>query len=61
MIINNVFKLFEKEEAASSPPPVKAPSEVKTEAENIKDKVRCRFCNELYSAEYYGCPYCKNK
>lgn len=68
MIINNLFKLFENGEAVSSPvassqapeKPV-APSEPKTEAEDIKGKVRCRFCDKLYSAEYNGCPYCKRK
>ncbi len=64
MIINNLFKLFENGEASSPAPvpaPVIAPPEPKTEAEDIKDKVRCRFCDKLYSAEYNGCPYCKQK
>lgn len=60
MIINNLFKLFETGEV-SYPAPVTAPPEPKTEAENINGKVRCRFCDKLYSAEYNGCPYCKKK
>lgn len=65
MIINNFFKLFENGEVSSpapiSPAPVIVPLEPKIEAENIKGKVRCRFCDKLYSAEYNGCPYCKKK
>jgi Na+/proline symporter len=65
MIINNIFKLIGGEDSSLLPPvkapPVEAPYEPGIEAENIKDKVRCRFCDKLYSAEYNGCPYCKMK
>lgn len=59
MIINNLFKLFEKEGSAAAPTAttVKSSSRAKSET----GKIRCRFCKRLYSAEYNGCPYCKKK
>lgn len=68
MIINNLFKLFEKGEEVSvtvttvpaSTTTVKQKAE-KHEEEPEEKKIRCRFCKKLYSAEYNGCPYCKKK
>lgn len=68
MIIGNLFKLFEGGEAVYSPAPaavtaVQTSSKAKAEEpeEEPEEKVRCRFCKKLYSAEYNGCPYCKKK
>ncbi len=70
MIMNNLFTLFSPEASASSAAPkadVSQPAkeEAKPKEEpkpkEAKPKIRCRFCNKLYSAEYNGCPHCKKK
>jgi len=66
MIINNLFKLFEKDAGVSSPsqaPQAKVSKTKSKDKEELKSgkKIRCRFCKRLYSAEYNGCPYCKKK
>jgi len=32
-----------------------------SKAKQEENKIRCRFCKRLYSADYNGCPYCKKK
>jgi len=59
MIINNLFKLFEKEGSAAAPAVTTVKSSPKAKAET--GKIRCRFCKKLYSSDYNGCPYCKKK
>jgi len=44
--------------AVTTTPIVKSSSKEKKE---IGNKIRCRFCKKLYSADYNGCPYCKKK
>jgi len=64
MIINNLFKLFEKEPSAPATTATTAPAQPAKKEEEPKEeekKIRCRFCKKLYSAEYNGCPYCKKK
>jgi len=72
MIMNNLFKLFEKGEevsatvttAPAATANIKQPAarqKARVEEEPEEKKIRCRFCKKLYSAEYNGCPYCKKK
>jgi len=63
MIINNLFKLFERESASVTQVKTtskKAKEEVEKEEKEEK-MIRCRFCKKKYSAEFNGCPYCKKK
>ncbi|MCX6710247.1 MAG: hypothetical protein NTV63_04860 [Candidatus Woesearchaeota archaeon] len=74
MIINNIFALLKKEENTqpavtpivqetkdTAEPPSKENPVAKKESEKSADKVRCRYCDKLYNANYNGCPYCKKK
>lgn|SRR3989338_2481547 len=63
MIMNNLFKLFEKNTSAlaSIDVAVAKPLSKLAKEESETNKIRCRFCKKLYSSEYNGCPYCKKK
>ena len=41
--------------------PVQSRASVEVPEVVVGNKVRCRFCKKLYSAEYNGCPHCKRK
>ena len=69
MVVVNILALVKGTDNLLAESPHAAPpatvsqshSKVKAEVEDVKDKIRCRFCNKLYSSEYNGCPYCKKK
>lgn len=62
IIISGIWFKSAKDKAATTAPSTAPVAKAKkAETENNEDKIRCRFCKKLYSAEYNGCPYCKKK
>jgi len=63
MVVVNIIVLVTGKEnlLAPSTPQVSQPVISQKTQKAESNKIRCRYCKKIYSAEYNGCPYCKKK